>query len=574
MTQNKYEVIRKIRDYLALDLDNSLKEDVSVILPANLSKTFLLNNRPDDVDEVFWLSGCYHIIHTITQLSFDKKYSNGKPGSYVRVYSDLLKIICGNSYKRIFIANLIELRIIECDGIYSKVKHESFGYRLTKRFRGQPYKNRTIKDSGIKNAILRHREEKLIELKERIRPIADVARWSIDKKLEINKEEAFEYLESYRYRMFKEIAKRNLKPKYREEEITFVNTRYFKAKYQVETWGNSPRITVDEAGGRLYTPVTSLMSPLRHFLTYNGESLVSFDLKNSQPLHFIMFLNPHFWKKGVSGWTLERLDKDIYDYYLSKEGTSPLIMFHRIAAMYAGKGLQFPNFRFLVKNGKLYEFICQRFFDKFQHTDNKIRFNTRNKTKGEVLKLMYFNPRERYSSSHPSFKEFKKIFPVEAAVMSLLKKRDYRDFSVLLQKIEARILLHEVCREVYDLSPDIPLFTVHDSIITTERYASVLEEVLLKKYTGILGFSPQLKREPLNSQAAEMERMKYVKSKIDQADIEVTQNQLITTGMFPFLKCEHWDIDIVIGKMIEPKLHDLGEIPRVPNIKIPKKYNR
>lgn len=304
-----------------------------------------------------------------------------------------------------------------------------------------------------------------------------------------------------------------------------------------------------------------------------GNLLVSLDIKNSQPLHFLLFLTPEFWKKGGSGWTVGRLDKDMHDH-LSKEDLSPLIMFHRIVETHAGKGLQFPNFRFLVQHGKLYEFICHRFYEIFKGTDLAGRFNTRNKTKGEVLKLMYYNPRERYSTSQVPFREFKRLFPVEAAVMNLLKKRNYKAFSVLLQKIEAQILLHEVCKEVYDISSDIPLFTVHDSIITTQQYASVLEEVLLKKYTGILGFSPQLKRQTLNGEQADLENMKYVKGKIDQAEIEVTQDQPSSPGMFSFLKCEHWNIDTVLLEIIEPKVQVIGEIPGVPAIIIPKRNSR
>ena len=87
--------------------------------------------------------------------------------------------------------------------------------------------------------ILRYRMKQLIELKVRIRPIAHVARWSVDKRLQIDKVEALQYLESYRYRMTKEIQKGNLKPSFQDEQITFINTRYYKAKYQIETWGKS-----------------------------------------------------------------------------------------------------------------------------------------------------------------------------------------------------------------------------------------------------------------------------------------------------------------------------------------------
>ena len=166
MSQKKYEAIRKIRDDLEVFLDGSLKEDVGVVLPENMSKTFFLSHKPAEVAEVKWLSGCYHIIHTILELSFDKRYLKGKRGSYVPLDSKILRRVCGTFYKPLFIENLIRLKIIECDGKYSKVKHNSLGYRLTKKYRGQPLKNRTIQDPGIKKAIIRHREERLSRTKE------------------------------------------------------------------------------------------------------------------------------------------------------------------------------------------------------------------------------------------------------------------------------------------------------------------------------------------------------------------------------------------------------------------------
>ena len=73
-----------------------------------------------------------------------------------------------------------------------------------------------------------------------------------------------------------------------------------------------------------------------------------------------------------------------------------------------------------------------------------------------------------------------------------------------------------------------------------------MEQALIKKYKGMLGFAPNLKIEDLNGVNADLENMKYVKGKLDQADIEVMQDQLTATGFLQFLKCEYWDIDIVI----------------------------
>ena len=41
MSQTKYEEIRKIRDDLEVFLDASITEDIRVVLPENISKSYL-----------------------------------------------------------------------------------------------------------------------------------------------------------------------------------------------------------------------------------------------------------------------------------------------------------------------------------------------------------------------------------------------------------------------------------------------------------------------------------------------------------------------------------------------------
>lgn len=521
-TTNENEHLRKIKDDLELFLDRQLKKkDVRVILPVNLRKSKLLEIKPINLDDDKWLSGCYHIIHSILQLRFDKRYAHSS-WSYVPLSSVILKKILGNLYRSVFIDNLIESGIIECDGKYSIVRHESFGFRLTSRYRDKAPKKRTIVDPGICRAILRFRTKNLVVQKSRLREIAHLARWLTYGKLQLDKEGALEYLELYKRRMLLELGKRKLQPDFLQEQKSFINYRYLKAKYHVESWGEDTNITVDDAGGRIYSPVSSIMSPLRNFLTYHGEPLISFDIKNSQPLHFLLIMKPNFWKNLTDKFTLCMLDEDLYNNIKKEEQISPFFMFQRTLESAVIARSMNPKFQSLVKTGKLYEFISEKFAGKFKTSDNIDRFNTRNKTKQEVLHLMYFNPNAEYSKAALPFQAFSYLFPKEAAIMSLLKNRDYRDLPVLLQKVEAKVLLHTVCKNVYDINPDIPLITVHDSVITTSRYADILEAILTETYSKLLGFIPNFEREEFNSLNADRGRIKYVNSKIDQADIETS----------------------------------------------------
>ena len=54
--------------------------------------------------------------------------------------------------------------------------------------------------------------------------------------------------------------------------------------------------TISEKGKRFHSVLTNMRGMLRHFLTFNGERLVSIDLKNSQPYLIALLLQPSFWE--------------------------------------------------------------------------------------------------------------------------------------------------------------------------------------------------------------------------------------------------------------------------------------
>lgn len=66
---------------------------------------------------------------------------------------------------------------------------------------------------------------------------------------------------------------------------------------------------------------------------------------------------------------------------------------------------------------------------------------------------------------------------------------------------------------------------------------------------------------------ADLENMKHVKGKIDQAEIEVNTVKVFI-GMFSFPECEHWNIDVEIKKIAEHEQVDIGVLPEAPDIRI------
>jgi hypothetical protein len=250
-------------------------------------------------------------------------------------------------------------------------------------------------------------------------------------------------------------------------------------------------------------------------------------------------LKKEFWKSYTPGLTLKKLDDEL-GRYLQREVDYPsTIMFQESAETQYRQGVNNYTFKNLVQNGKLYEFICSRFFNK-HHTKGGIdRFSTRAKTKQEFMHMMYHNPKAPHSKAKAVFADFEKLFPFEASVMNLMKKRKYNDFPIILQKIEAQILLHKVAKRVYDINPDIPLFTIHDSILTTKQHSSNLKSILEDEYKQFLGFIPQFEKTEYSEYNAWKEIDKYTKSKIDQADVEISFDKVFLNNETPVQKCEH-----------------------------------
>lgn len=534
--------MRKAKKQVSDYIDGMLKLKVDVILPANLSKSDLLKCKPTHYDDIDWIDGCRWVVHSIRELDFIKKYKDSS--DFSPLYSVILKKILGNNY-RAFINGLLEGGFIETDEEYTSKGHQCFGFRLCENYQSSPIKYVTLTSPDLKKSIVRYRKERLIKLKEKALPIAHLVRWlSDDSNLTIDKEAALEFLESYRRKLQHELSKRKLKPKYQKIQQGFIDKRYYRAKFQIENWDISSHMSIDDAGGRVYSSLTGLPSIFRNFLSFKGEKLVSLDLKNSQPFNFLFLLKKEFWKSYTSGITLKNLDEELYKYITDKEedkNTLSNIMFPKTSETQSGQWFEDVNFLNLVKKGKLYEFICHHFFGHF-HTKSGIdKFSTRNFTKKQVLKLMYSNPKRYNPEVKAIFNKFKDTFPTEGAIIEILKDRKHNDLSILLQKIEAKMLLHRVGKRVFLHDPNIPLFSIHDSLVTTEKHVDVVKQIIEDEYIKQLGLTPTLKLEEYTEDNALRELSKYVKGKVNEADVEISDCTSSYPKGFNFLKCEHYD---------------------------------
>ena len=77
-------------------------------------------------------------------------------------------------------------------------------------------------------------------------------------------------------------------------------------------------------------------------------------------------------------------------------------------------------------------------------------------------------------------------------MFSAYKKFGKEYLSILLQRIEAYVILEVVCNEIKKAYPNVPPFTIHDSVITTERNAGLVWDSIIHYCKQTIGVVPSL----------------------------------------------------------------------------------
>ncbi|MDR3057885.1 MAG: hypothetical protein LBU84_07075 [Prevotella sp.] len=75
-------------------------------------------------------------------------------------------------------------------------------------------------------------------------------------------------------------------------------------------------------------------------------------------------------------------------------------------------------------------------------------------------------------------------------------RRTHNALACSLQYLEAQLILHRICKIIGEENPDIPLFTIHDSVITTEEHVDFVLQIMRDVIKDAVGSEPTIKIEP------------------------------------------------------------------------------
>jgi hypothetical protein len=200
------------------------------------------------------------------------------------------------------------------------------------------------------------------------------------------------------------------------------------------------RFKRNSTNNRLDTNLTNMASDLRPFIV-GFKDMVNLDLVNSQPVLFNVMLRSY--RKNASDEELKELD-----LYLEE-----------------------------TTGGKWYNVI------------GEIYDGDRNKGKKIWMQLAY----SKNSSYKSEKKLFQKAFPFISKITEDKKEKDYADFSVELQKIESKVFIDKICKDLVG-EGIIPL-TLHDGLLVPKEDMERTKEIMLLNLVKVIGRVPQIKVE-------------------------------------------------------------------------------
>lgn len=154
---------------------------------------------------------------------------------------------------------------------------------------------------------------------------------------------------------------------------------------------------------------------------------------------------------------------------------------------------RFDSYIKSVVNGVFYDDLQKRFA-----TELGVNLSDRRAVKQSVFQVL-FTPNQFLGQKQARHKKlFALLYPEVYAVLKAIKKEESTLLPLLLQEIESYIMLQVVAKRLHKQHPKVPVFTIHDSIVTTASNQMIVEQVMLEALTAYVGYAPKLSVELLD----------------------------------------------------------------------------
>jgi hypothetical protein len=355
-----------------------------------------------------------------------------KPGGYVAISSKILERNIGRY--RPHIRFLVDTGVMECDNSYLNGTR-CLGYRIAEAYQTPELMRYELTDPSLKRRFAK----------------ADADRISGKRK--------YPYLWKWfneRLTIDESIAR----------DIINMEGLSLAHMFNVESIRSKRwRFKVDASGRRLHTNLTNMKRELRAALRYDGMPLVEIDVRASQPYFLTILLREYL--VCMKGMTTNQVDC----LYTGSEGTVN------------NEYTDVQRYVCAIRQGSFYQLFMAAVNS---HTNVTIHCIA------EAKRAFYRTAFGKINQKSAETKALREAFTTLYEFMNHIKKKDYRSLSHRLQRAEAQAILDRVCARIAQELPHAPIYTIHDSVLTTRPYSERITQIMKEELTHMTGIPPLL----------------------------------------------------------------------------------
>jgi hypothetical protein len=114
--------------------------------------------------------------------------------------------------------------------------------------------------------------------------------------------------------------------------------------------------------------------------------------------------------------------------------------------------------------------------------------------KRSVIANCFFSKTTKAVEERKIVQLFQRDFPNVWRAIKYYKRNDYKNLALKLQRLEADIMIGDVVKWFAENKPDVPIFTIHDSILTTQPNVLAVRMKIREAFER-KGLSPHIKSE-------------------------------------------------------------------------------
>lgn len=395
---------------------------------------------------------------------------------------------------------LLAQHVIECDGEWRR-GCKSLGYRLTEPYRGETKRVQIHKRTLIAK-MLRHR------IRREDTPVPEDTLDAVHqhllaclRKVRIDTARAYQLVEMMSKEASVTSSSVPSSPSCTKSKIRKLGSR--RRCKMVNAYRKAiNRVTIDQISngeldyvickqGRVHTPITRLFTEARSCLSIDGRPLVSIDVVNSQLIFFaLLFLESQYNRQAG-----DMDGKDMCEQGISNPLVTPSSTPSSPSCTTADTdGMRFVS---LVMEGTVYDYLMGKLHELGHAVSSRREFKRQ-----FFQQVLYGDNQMFYASRLPLAVLFQQEFPSVWEFILLQKRWNgvglegeaFKTLAIRMQQRESRFMIGQVCSRLAKYHREIPILTIHDSILTNPEYMPTVRRIMIEEFAR-LGVQPALRIE-------------------------------------------------------------------------------